>query len=232
MRELFQRIGFLTDAGTVSADELAMLRSVCAELLDEPVDDGGSKGRHRLGLGNARRFLAHRHKDFPALERFILRGPPAKLATQVLGGPCHLFNEQFVVKGAGSGASFAWHQDGAYVGYPHRPYVSVWIALDDANEDNGCLYILSRDLERSGDLDPHEWMAESRELSGYSGDDPGRPVICAAGGMVVFSSLTLHRSGENRTGWRRRAYLVQYSPEIIRDPATGEPKRFSTNVGA
>ncbi len=209
-----------------------MLRSVCGELLDEPVDDGGSSGLHRLGLGNARRFLAHRHAEFPALQRFILKGTPARLAARIFGGPCRLFNEQFVVKGAGTGGAFAWHQDGAYVGFPHKPYVSVWIALDDTSEDNGCLYILSRDLEEADFLDPHEWIPGTRELNGYSGSETGLPVLCAAGEMAAFSSLTLHRSGPNRTAADRRAYLVQYSREVIRDPETGEPKRFSARVEA
>ena len=128
-----------------------------------------------------------------------------------LGGDSFLFNEQFVVKGAGTGASFAWHQDGAYVGFDHRPYLTVWIALDDTTEENGCVYLLPRDLDAQPGLDPHEWQEASRELNGYSGDDPGRPMTCRAGTVVAFSSLTLHRSGDNRTDTPRRAYVCQYS---------------------
>ena len=226
----FRRHGVLLDAGQVSAESLQMLREICGQLLAEPVDDGGKNGRLRLGLGDARRFLAHRHCDFPSLRDFVLSGSPARLAARLFGGPCHLFNEQFVVKGAATGASFAWHQDGAYVGFTHRPYLSVWIALDDATPANGCLYVLRRDLDQESHLDPHQWLAGSRELIGYSGGDQGIPVLCAAGGMIAFSSLTLHRSGENRSAGARRAYLVQYSPEVIRHPETGEAKRFFARV--
>ena len=225
----FRRKGYLAGDLAVSPDELAMLRRVCNALLDEPVDDGGN-GRHRIGLGKDRRFLAHRHAEFPELERFLLSGSVARIAAGLLGPECMLFNEQFVVKGAGSGAGFAWHQDSAYVGFDHDPYLSVWIALDDTTAANGCLYLLERDLDTDSRVDPHVWIEETRELNGHLGEETGRAVECTAGVAVVFSSLTLHRSGPNTTDGRRRAYLAQYSSTPLRDPGTGELKRFARNV--
>ncbi len=225
----FRQAGYLAGVATVLPDELDMLRRVCDALTDEPVDDGGD-GRHRIGLGRNRRFLAHRHEEFPDLERFLLAGSAADVAARLLGDQCLLFNEQFVVKGADSGASFAWHQDSAYVGFDHEPYLSVWIALDDTTEENGCLYVLGRNLDRDGRIDPHAWVEETRELNGYDGKEQGRAIECRAGGIVVFSSLTLHRSGPNTTRSVRRAYLAQYSSTAIRDPDSGDLKRFGKAV--
>jgi len=39
------------------------------------------------------------------------------------------------------------------------------------------------------------------------------PVEVAAGSVVVFSSLTPHRTGPNRTDAVRKAYIVQYAPD-------------------
>ncbi len=225
----FRKAGYATFDNAVSSRVLADLRAACEALLAEPVDDGGG-ARHKIGLGQARRFLAHRHEEFPDVEDFLLGGTIDDITRACLGQPAMLFNEQFVVKGAGKGASFAWHQDGAYVGYPHAPYLTVWIALDDATEDNGCVYLLPRDLDENPGIDPHEWQDDSNELNGYSGDDPGLPMTCPAGTIVAFSSLTLHRSGANSTATPRRAYVCQYSIEPIRDPDTGALKRFAKPV--
>ena len=225
----FNRQGYAVDGATLTTAELSLMRDVCETLLAEPAEDGGD-GKHTIGLGQRRRFLSHRHEDFPALEACLLNGTPARLAADLLGGSAYLFNEQFVVKGPRKGASFAWHQDGAYVGFDHKPYVTIWIALDDAHEANGCVYLLPRNLETERHLDPHDWLQESNELNGYSGDDPGVPVECAAGAVVAFSSLTLHRSGENITDAPRRAFIAQYSPEPIIDPSTGKPKRYAKRV--
>jgi len=230
--ETFREQGYLVFENALSPTELADLRSACQTLLDEPLDDGGHSGRHKIGLGAARRFLAHRHEDFPAVAHFLLSEKIGAITQTCLGTPGMLFNEQFVVKGAGKGASFAWHQDGAYVGFDHKAYLTVWIALDDTTEANGCVFLLPRNLDAHPGLDPHEWQDDSNELNGYFGTDSGIPMTCKAGTIVAFSSLTLHRSGPNVTDTPRRAYVCQYSPEAIRDPETGELKRFAKPVSA
>ncbi|MEO1452329.1 MAG: phytanoyl-CoA dioxygenase family protein [Pseudomonadota bacterium] len=229
--DTFQTQGYTTFPGALDADDLATLRTACDTLLNEPVDDGGGD-RHKIGLGQARRFLAHRHEEFPQVERFVLGPKIDQIIRTCLRRPGYLFNEQFVVKGSGTGASFAWHQDGAYVGFDHTPYLTVWIALDDTTEANGCVYLQPRNLTEKPGLDPHEWLEASNELNGYTGNDPGQPMTCPAGTIVTFSSLTLHRSGENTTDQPRRAYVCQYSVEPLRDPATGALKRYAKPVAA
>jgi ectoine hydroxylase-related dioxygenase (phytanoyl-CoA dioxygenase family) len=50
-------------------------------------------------------------------------------------------------------------------------------------------------------------------------------VEAPAGSIVVFSSLTPHRTGPNRTDGVRSAYILQYAPDGARllqgDPAAG-----------
>ncbi len=231
MTDSYRRNGYTIFENGLSSGELETLRTTCDVLLAEPAEDGG-EGMHTIGLGDARRFLRHRHRDFPALENFVLGQTMADIARRCLGAEPFLFNEQFVVKGAGNGASFAWHQDSAYVGFDHLPYVTVWMALDDTTEANGCVYLLPRDIDAQSGIDPHEWQDDTNELNGYFGDETGTPMECGAGSVVAFSSVTLHRSGPNTTDAPRRAYIAQYSAEPIRDPKTGELKRFATQLAA
>lgn len=224
--DAFRRQGYLVFENALSPEDLQMLRGTCDTLLEEPAHDGGGNV-HKIGLGNARRFLRHRHAEFPSLEDFLLGPKIAEIISACGIEDPMLFNEQFVVKGAGKGASFAWHQDGAYVGFDHTPYLTVWIAVDDATEENGCVYILPRDLDAEPGLDRHEWQDESNELNGYFGEDTGTPMTCKAGTIVAFSSLTLHSSGANTTDSPRRAFVCQYSSGPIIDPETHAPKRFA-----
>ena len=39
------------------------------------------------------------------------------------------------------------------------------------------------------------------------------PVPARAGDVVVFSSLTPHRTGPNLTGETRKSYILQYAPD-------------------
>lgn len=215
----------------LDADALETLSQTCDALLAEPPDDDLGGTAHNIGKGQDRRFLRHRHRDFPALETFILGRQMRAFLAPFLGPTPHLFNEQFVVKGPRTGAAFGWHQDGGYVGFDHQPYLSVWIAIDDTTPENGPLFVLPKDLRHDTALVPHHWSDEAKEMVGYDGPDPGVSAVVPRGSVVLFSSVTLHRSSRNTTDQARRAYLAQYSSEPLIDPTTGAPKRFATALG-
>ena len=209
-------------------EELSTLSTVCDQLLAEPPDDdAGGKG-HDIGRGQDRRFLAHRHKDHVALADFVLGASMRDFVGGFIGPTPHLFNEQFVVKGPRTGSAFGWHQDSGYVGFDHRPYLSVWISIDDTTADNGPVFVLPRDLTKDTSIVPHHWSETAKEMVGYEGPEEGVSAVVPAGSVVVFSSVTLHRSSTTTTDKPRRAYLAQYSGEPLVDPATGKPKTFAT----
>jgi ectoine hydroxylase-related dioxygenase (phytanoyl-CoA dioxygenase family) len=104
-------------------------------------------------------------------------------------------------------------------------YLTCWLALTDATRDNGCPRVfpgvhrrgtLRHRLEPEGFTLPLAWEA-------------GRAVPVRAGSMLVFSSLTPHATGPNRSDSVRKAYILQYTPETAAclrgDPETGPPAR-------
>ena len=58
---------------------------------------------------------------------------------QLIGKNFALWNSSFFAKPAFSGYATPWHQDGQY--WPIRPLAtcSVWLAIDEATSENGCL---------------------------------------------------------------------------------------------
>ena len=220
--------GYAVFPQLLEAAELDCLRHVCDELLQEPPDDDNGGKSHDIGRGHDRRFLRHRHVDFHALSAFVLGSDMKEFLRPFIGETPFLFNEQFVVKAAHTGSSFGWHQDGGYIPFAHRPYITVWIALDDTTVDNGAVFLLPRDLEAGDSPVKHWWNEQEKEYVGYDGPDPGLPAEVPAGSVVAFSSLTLHRSSPNVTGRPRRGYVVQYSREPIIDPETGKNRGFAT----
>ncbi len=227
LHRTFRKQGYVIVRDFLTGNELDGLRDAGDQLLSEDPPEVG-EGIHDIERGADRRFLRHRHLDFPQMQAVLFSPKMRELTRTLLDGDSYLFNEQYVVKGPRTGASFAWHQDGAYVGFDHAPYLTLWMALDDTTVENGCVYILPRDLDENAGLDPHEWDEDGKELVGYTGEDPGLPMTCPAGTLVAFSSTTLHRSGPNVTDRNRRGYLGQYTSEPLIDPATGAPKRFAT----
>jgi ectoine hydroxylase-related dioxygenase (phytanoyl-CoA dioxygenase family) len=201
--------------------DLEVLRSECTGLIREQEREMDRLGTDVLNLSrrNSRYFVFLAYKERPALGKFLFSDLMAEICKATIGDTAYLFWEQFVVKGTDKkGAEFGWHQDSGYVDGPHKPYVNAWIPLDDVGVENGTVYLLPYSLAGTREKVEHKPVEGSNDRVGYFGPEKGVPAICKAGSVVVFSSTTFHRSGANSTNAMRRAYAVQFSPEIIYDP--------------
>lgn len=227
--ESFRTQGFCVIERAMAADALEAARQaadalVAAAARGEPYPPSflreGESYSAITKAGN-RLFFSNRCEHFPALERFIKGEMMGTIARELLGSDVWLFNEQMVVKAPQHGDSFAWHQDSGYIKFAHRPYLTLWCALDDSTRHNGTVYIIPRDIEADRSVTPHEWDTSGANLVGYRGDEPGLLVEVPAGSVVAFSSVTMHRTGANTTDRPRRALVCQYTAEPLLRPDTG-----------
>ena len=218
-RRQFQEEGWFLLPGVVPAAHLALLREECMNFIaafDAEMDAAGVT-QQGINIKGNRYFIANRHQG-TRLTEFIYSDLMAEVCRATLGDNAYLFWEQFVVKGPEKGSKFSWHQDSAYVGTPHRPYLTCWVTLDDVTEANGTVYLLPYSRAGTREVLPHTQNPVSNDLEGYFGSDPGDAVIAPAGSIACFSSTVLHRSGFNTTPNWRRVYLPQYSAEPLRRP--------------
>jgi hypothetical protein len=105
-----------------------------------------------------------------------------------------------------------WHQDWAYWGGSHK--ISVWVALDEATSENGCLQILPGSHRAAVEHDKVSGVAGfgTRLDPSERGLDLSRAVTLPArpGTAIFFHDLTLHASLPNRSGRDRRALIITY----------------------
>jgi hypothetical protein len=211
-RERYRREGFFVLERAIAPPLLALARACCDEGL-------AANPRARLSAASSAErqhpaFLKLPHQARPELDRLIFSPLFAEICRATIGDEAYLYYDQYVIKAARVGGPLGWHQDSAYASSPHRAYVNCWCALDDVREDNGTIWLLPFARAGRGKLLTRRW----------NGAHPGTPVIAPAGSVVVFSSLVVHRSGDNVTARPRRSYTVQFSPEPILDAVTGAPE--------
>ena len=77
------------------------------------------------------------------------------MVQQLIGRDIALWNASFFAKPADNGKATPWHQDGEY--WPISPLAtcSVWVAVDEANKENGCLRVI-KGLHKNKNLLEHE----------------------------------------------------------------------------
>ncbi len=154
-------------------------------------------------------FTTHLVARSPRLRGFVAGSPLVDVCADLIGPDVRLYWDQAVYKKPDTAASFPWHQDNGYAFVEPQQYLTCWIALTDATLENGCPWVVPG-VHRMGTL--RHYVTETGLVCFDEADD-AVPVPVRAGGIVVFSSLTPHSTGPNRTDAVRKAYIVQYAPD-------------------
>ena len=138
-------------------------------------------------------------------------------AERLLGGEVYHYHSKLTLKAPETGGAWNWHQDYGYWYFNGNLFpdmISVFIAIDPATQENGCLQV-ARGSARMGRLD-HKLV--DNQLSA----DPERVahaierlevVSCemAAGDALFLHCTTLHGSSKNRSKRSRNVLLCCYN---------------------
>ena len=165
-------------------------------------------------------FTSHLAEQDEAIRAFCLRPEFVAITTQILGPDVDLYWNQSVFKQPEGKKEFPWHQDDGYTPVEPSPYLTLWLALNDATPENGCISVLPGAYKRG--LLPHR--PSPIGLVCHENEDPDQGVLVPvkAGSMAVFWSLTPHKSGANVSPGPRKAYVIQYSHAPLRNLRTGQ----------
>jgi phytanoyl-CoA hydroxylase len=136
--------------------------------------------------------------------------PKLLAATRALiGEETHMFQDMGLIKPPRIGREKPWHQDHAYFNYPiGTRIVGVWVALDEATLENGCMQVLPG-LHKEGPrlhFQRRDWQICDGEIMGRrSVAIPLKP-----GGVLFFDGLMPHGTPHNTSAKRRRAVQFHY----------------------
>lgn len=130
----------------------------------------------------------------------------------VLGPDIILWGSQLFCKPAGDGLEVPWHQDGGY--WPIEPLntCTVWLAIDNAGTENGCMRYIPGS-HRHREVVPHE-LDERKNLAlnqtanpAHFDESSARDDELLAGEFSLHDVYLIHGSCPN-TSAKRRAGLV------------------------
>ncbi|PIB27926.1 phytanoyl-CoA dioxygenase family protein [Maribacter sp. 4G9] len=135
-------------------------------------------------------------------------------AYQLLGNRAVRFwHDQLFYKPARHGGVVAWHQDYSYwtrtIAMQH---LTCWTGLDDATEENGCLYYVPKS-HNWGLLDAPELAGNMEGLLDYLTKDQRKefnpvPIPLKKGYATFHHPLMVHGSYENKSVRPRRAFVL------------------------
>ncbi len=107
----------------------------------------------------------------------------------------------------------SFHQDAKYIGLEPHNWVTAWLAITDANEENGCMRMWSG--SHKDNIRHHEQKFDVGNLltRGQTVEnvplDKTTPLVLKAGQMSLHHPSIVHGSGLNKSNDRRIGFVVQ-----------------------
>lgn len=184
-------------------------------LEEEAIDETGrvSKPRH-LAINKIGHAL---HDLVPEFGEFC-RGSFFSKSLRDLGyEQPQLWQTMYIFKQPHIGGEVRWHQDASYLISTPSSVTGIWIALEDATLDNGCLWVQPgghrsplRDLY---EVDPETRTGQLRSIdtTPWPGPDEAIALEVERGSVVFFSDHLPHYSSINRSPRSRHALTLHVS---------------------
>ena len=199
----FQENGWVVPNWRMPGDRIVAMRT----LVENALKDREEK----------RDYLPDLQQFAPEVLKFASAGDMLDMVEAFTGPDIAIWGTGIFGKPAFDGVATPMHQDGQY--WPMRPLetTSVWLALDDATIENGCMRVVSGS-HRPRRLYEHETVDASRltlnqELDWKAlGFEEEQPIEVTAGQMIIFDLYLIHGSHSNDTPHQRRAITVRYMP--------------------
>ena len=216
--ESYRAQGFLVIQGFLDDDELDHWREVTEAAVQLRLSgSGGLNNQSDPGAFYAQVFtqclrLADIH---PGMAELMFDERLGCLAGRLAGVEgIRIWHDQALFKPP-YGNHTAFHMDNPFWSFYSPNAISIWVALDDATLQNGCLwYLPGTHLEATfaavgigenlGDV--FKAYPQWRTISAL-------PAACPAGSAVLHNGLVAHGAGTNMTPFPRRAMTCAYMPD-------------------
>ena len=207
----YQENGFVVCHDFLSADELETWRQAVEgavrqrgkqRMLHQEVDEDREESYYDYVFVQR----VNLWQDNPDVKRLILDPRLGKMAAALAGvDGVRIWHDQALIKQPWANPT-GWHLDNPFWSYSSRETLSLWVALDDATLQNGCLYFLpgSHKTATFDNVSIGENISDIFRIYPQWKDTMAVPTEMKAGSCSFHNGLIAHGAGANMTpGWRR-----------------------------
>jgi phytanoyl-CoA hydroxylase len=215
--------GFLVIEDFLSAEELSQWREALEEALakrkgnkmpDRAEVYGKGDDADKSYYDNVFDQLINLWVDNEKMRRIMLDERLGKMAAELSGAESiRIWHDQALVKKPWANPT-SWHLDTPYWSFSDRRALSIWVALDDATLENGCLFFIPKSQLKTGFENPGitKNMGAIFDFYPQLKNDHSRAAVMKAGSCSFHNGLIVHGAHPNMTPGYRRAMTCAYMP--------------------
>ena len=158
--------------------------------------------------------VMHPHRFDPVARKNLVHPGVLACLRELMGDEALAAQSMFYYKPPGSRGQ-AMHQDNFYLMVEPQTCVAAWTAIDDADPENGGMYLVADTADEAlacpEVADPKESF--TTHLVRVPAGKKALPCMLKAGDTLFFNGNSVHGSGPNRSKDRfRRAFICHYVP--------------------
>ena len=225
-RRQYDDVGYVIIPDVIPPDELEAIDREIDRLLETMEAERRARGEVRAALPSGH------HEETGSILQLGLRSPVCQQVAEdarvldliegIVSPGIAIYSVKLIAKPPFADIPCHWHQDDAYYvkQSASQTRMSVWVPLQDACEQNGCLWIVP---------ESHKWGLQNHANKDYGQcrlsmneaeiqeilDKQAVPVPVKAGSAVLFSALLWHGSKGNQTDHVRRAFITSYQEATV-----------------
>ena len=222
--EKFQNDGYVVIEDFLSETELDFWREALNEAIakrkgykmpDRKEVYGKGDDNDKTYYDNVFDQLINLWQDNEKMRKIMLDERLGKMAAQLSGADgIRIWHDQALIKKPWANPT-SWHLDTPYWSFTDRRALSIWVALDDATYENGCLFFLPGTNHKTTFENPGIGKNMGAIFITYQDLIHNKSVSAPmkAGSCSFHNGLTVHGANANMTPGIRRAMTCAYMPD-------------------
>ncbi|MFD2615429.1 phytanoyl-CoA dioxygenase family protein [Paenibacillus gansuensis] len=213
----YQENGFVQFQDVITPKELEELRQWADEAMDFGESVSTQPDRNNKGYARVLNQRLNVWRDHGGMARYSLHERFAGIASRLLGGKhVRLLHDHLLYKMPGDSKPTPWHQDLPYWPMNETGALSMWLPLDDVDEQNGCMMFVPGS-HKVGKLTAVD-LVNPQNIYEFEGSENARQdtavkIPLRAGSCTFHDGLTFHYAHSNVTDRPRRVLAVIYFPD-------------------
>ena len=153
------------------------------------------------------------HLISPIFNKVCLNKNILDAVESIIGKNILICGTTLFIKNPNEKGFVSFHQDAKYIGLEPHNWVTVWLAVTDANEQNGCMRMLpgshKENLKTHEEkFDENNLLTRGQTITNVSLNKTD-PIILKAGQISLHHPTIVHGSGLNHSNDRRIGFVIQ-----------------------
>ncbi len=153
------------------------------------------------------------HLISPVFNKLCLNKKILDAVESIIGKNILICGTTLFIKNPNEKGFVSFHQDAKYIGLEPHNWVTAWIAITDANEENGCMQMWPGShkknlIHHTEKFDENNLLTRGQTIENVPLEET-EPVVLETGQMSLHHPTVIHGSGLNKSNDRRIGFVVQ-----------------------